>query len=244
MNPPGSACRTHHHDHHPVDQYACAANHTRGIRPCTIRDTHLVTCPGANCPGCAPKPAVHGYLCRHHYEQVEDALHHHRQLVRLLMVGERAQSPVSSASTIPGPRIPLAALRLDLDAIHRLWDGDGHEAAATWVISIPGAMQALRYARAVHTAQLRHPTEPRPVYAGRYRCPGCRELTVIIDPPAYVEADAIMRCIRCGWQQRDQDHIEAVRYLQALDKNPLEKRGRRKKPVDKELVRDLARALA
>lgn len=57
----------------------CITNGLDGVRPCTIRGSHLSTCDGRNthggeCAGCLPRPAETGILCRSCWERFNDAL--------------------------------------------------------------------------------------------------------------------------------------------------------------------------
>lgn len=237
----------------PVDEIACAANVTPGQPACTRRDEHLLSCEhqrDGECPGCMPRPAVHGYLCRRHYEHWERSftdLSRLRSLASELepsaprgasevvvkINGEdvrrrrwnmdsggaaRAVQATSSSSTTAGPRVPLSSLLLDLDALDRIWPGD--------VENPEGAVAALLWAREVHTAGRRHPTEPQRERLRRVRCASCNQAAVVIEPPEIAGGDSTLRCVSCGWQTRDQDHAEAAALTEALIRDPYQPRRR------------------
>lgn len=222
-----------------MDEIACAANWTPGQPPCTSRDAHLTTCGDAQCRGCQPRPAVHGYLCRGHYERWEStfaALDRLRGL--LLTIGNgRAVQATSSASTTAGPRVPLSALRLDLDALDRAPRGD--------VETADGAVAELLWSRQVWAAHRRHPTEPKRERLHRVRCASCNQVAVVTDPPTIAGGDTILRCVACGWQSQDQDHAEAAAYTEALVRDPYRpKRRLRQEPAGLERLIGVAKLAA
>lgn len=225
-----------------MDDIACAANWTDNHPACTSRDIHLTTCTDEQCTGCQPRPAVHGYLCRNHYERWEStfaALDRLRGL--LLTIGNgRAIQAASSASTTPGPRVPLSALRLDLDALDRQPRGD---------IETPdGAALELLWSRQVWAATRRHPTEPKRERLHRVRCASCAQVTVVLDPPTFAGGDNLLRCVSCGWATTDPDHTEAAAYTEALTRDPYRARrrtaDRRTEPHGLEALAAVARLAA
>lgn len=227
-----------------MDQIPCAVNRT-GIT-CTGRDQHLPTCDGADtgCSGCFPRAAEHGYLCRGHYERWERAFTALDRLRGLLLtIGNgRAIQATSSASTTAGPRVPLSALRLDLDALDRAPRGS--------VEDEDGVLLELQWVRTVEQTARRHPTEPKRERLHRVRCASCEQVSVVVDPPAIAGGDSTLRCVSCGWTTLDQDHAEAAAYTEALVRDPYRPRRRattRVQPAGLEAlagIARLARALA
>lgn len=214
-----SACRPHFRHLRSVDEIPCAVNRTG--TPCTRRDQHLTTCQhptDGTCTGCAPRPAVHGYLCRGHYERWERAFTTLDRLRGLLLtIGNgRAVQATSSASTTAGPRVPLSALRLDLDALDRAPRGN--------VEHPDGVLDEWGWVRAVEATARRHPTEPKPEKLHRVRCASCRQVAVVLEAPTTYLGDQILRCKRCGWTSADQDYAEAAAMTSALERNPYERR--------------------
>ena len=204
----GSPRVVHDLSHDPaVDDIPCAANH---LAPCLRRDDHLPTCPG-DCTGCTPRPAVRGYLCRRHYEQVERPWNAHARLAALadvLGIDARAIQPTWSASTIAGPRVPLSALQLDLDALARMDAGD--------VQTEESAGAAPLWGKAVFAAAARHPDQPRKERPHRLRCPTCRRQTAVVHPPEYAGGTQLIACQAedYSWFFTDPDFTEAVAHME------------------------------
>lgn len=217
-----------------MDEIACAANWTDGQPPCTSHGVHLTTCPDQDaCRGCQPRPAVHGYLCRNHYERWERAFATIDRLRGLLLtIGNgRAVTADSSSSTHAGPRVPLSALRLDLDALDRQPRGD--------VETPDGASLELLWIRHVNAAAHRHPTEPKRQSLHRVRCADCGQQAVVLDPPPIPGGEQTLRCIKCGWWTRDGEHTEAAAMTEALERDPYARTRR-----DRSAVARLLGALA
>jgi hypothetical protein len=214
---------------------------------CTRRGEHLETCPQNNdCTGCWPRTADHGHLCQRHYDRIDHALQTANRLETALAGVERAIRAHSSSSTVAGPRLPLTAWQMDLDAIvraRRAVDPD----LDVWVSTLQGAREALDFARLVHLAERRHPLEDRATEMRFVRCGGCLQRTVVLRPPDWYTGYRTLECTdpECGWSTNDEDHAEAGAYVEALvrDPYPQPKVTIPDQPIDLAQMQALARAL-
>ncbi len=221
--------------------------HTYCAAPnCTRRGEHLDTCTLDTCTGCWLRTADHGYLCQRHYDRVDHALQAAHRLESALAGVDRAVRAHSSSSTVAGPRLPLTAWQMDLDAIVRA-RGTTDPDLDDWVRTPQGAKQALDFARLVYAAELRHPLEDRATEMRFVRCGGCLQRTVLLRPPDWYTGHRTLECTdpQCGWATTDDDHADAGAFIEQLvrDPYPRPKITIPDGPIDREQMRALAKAL-
>jgi hypothetical protein len=193
-----------------TDTIECITNAIPKVRPCTIRDEHLPTCNDDTCGGCWPCPATRGYLCEDCWDRVDQALATADRLrIHLTGVDRAIQRDLHGTRTL-GPRLPLSTVALDLDAIAS-WQQHYRDDLLHWVSTQHGAEQAIRFARAVHTAAKAHPLEEKPHRLPRTRCPRCNRLTLAWQPPDHFLDLVHIRCLdtECAFEC-DQASFEAI----------------------------------
>lgn len=176
-----------------------------GIRPCTLRDVHRVTChdhPGwtvnpGTCTGCLPREASRGFLCRACYARVEDALLRWDQFARMLRGVDRAVTPE------PGPRssqqgwVPFPGTYLALDECERFLASRRGRRLEEWVSNEAGAADAIQFAHAAERAYRTHQVEEQAARLHRFRCQRCGQLATVRNPPMYDRARITVRCENC-----------------------------------------------
>lgn len=196
-------------------------------RGCGIPEEHLTTCNKSTCTGCWPREATHGFLCQNHYEQVDTAISTADRLRKELQGIERAIR-TESISAVAGPRVPLTAIRLDLEAIDR-WQNDvynerhqlvtrGYDGNLDrWISNPDGARRAAEFAREVRAADRAHPTQERPHKLRRTRCPECRQLSFVWYPPDEVASPVRVECHNpaCEKSVTRQTSIDTMAHIEA-----------------------------
>lgn len=178
-----------------------------GIRPCAEWDEHRITCrdhpgftdrPGA-CDGCLPAAAERGFLCAHHFEQVETTLDAWPTWRRLIIEMEgRAQGTAEGGGGQPLGYIGLPATMLEMDAIERhlsTWDGGRAE---LWVSTEDGARAGLLFAQAARRTADRLNLDGLPDRFERVRCPTCGLLSLQENPTREVGGVTVVECQHCG----------------------------------------------
>lgn len=187
--------------------------HTMPGRACTIRDTHTPDCNTDDCTGCRPREAHRGFLCVYCWERLEQTDADWGAFLRLTNGVARTVMPDTPARSLPGPRLPLTALELDLDAVARAVAGR-HEVLDVWVASEDGARQAVRFTRQARHVMRKHPTKETTSRITRTRCPACKQATLVYEPPQWEGADAQVVCLQCG-NTMDHTRFEQLASIEA-----------------------------
>ena len=211
-----------------TDTLTCVTNIMDDIPSCTVRDEHEDHCDGWEyryargphewtevatgrpCRGCVPRPAEHGMLCTACWRSLEGALRAAPPLVDLLSSYDRlVQQKGGGGST--EPTVPLAPTKLALDEIESYEGSRRGRPAEVWVANEAGAIDAVRFTRAVRAAKASFPDRESPTDVPRERCPECQMLALQIVPPTLV-GDPIR--VACGnptcRYEREQDVREAL----------------------------------
>lgn len=166
-----------------------------GIRPCTVRGVHRVTCqdhPGwtdnpGTCTGCLPREARVGFLCWPHHERVQAAYAAWPNFRAALEgVDRTVKLDNAGVRTSSEGYIPLPGTLLAIDECERLLASfpSGPRAFDMWISTPEGARDAVMFARAAEAAYRSHQIEEREAQLQRVRCPRCGQLTLIRQAPA------------------------------------------------------------
>lgn len=182
-----------------------------GIRPCTHRGLHRVSCPDhegwredlrpGTCSGCLPRAAERGFLCPSCWERVQAAHIAWGPFRRLVVETEgRAVSPDTGGikgSTPTGySNLPLTVLALDeCDRLLASMKGFTLDA---WVHTEVGARDAVMFAHAAEAAFRSLPVEAKPARVERVRCPHCGLLSPMGNPARYRNGVTSVVCRHCG----------------------------------------------
>lgn len=191
-----------------------------GIRPCTHRNQHRVTCadhdgwkaelrPG-KCTGCLPRKADRGFLCHHCYDHVEQAYADWPRFVKLAEATDgRAVAPDSDGirgSASDGySNLPLTVLAID--ECTRLLASFAGDSLDMWVSNENGARDAVQFAKAALTAYRTVEVEEqrRPIPA--VRCNHCGYRALMWQPTPFIGGHVEVECQNCG-HVIDQDRLE------------------------------------
>ena len=189
-----------------------------GIRPCTHRGEHKITChdhPGytrnpGTCTGCLPRRADRGYLCARCYDQVEAAYTKWDTFAALLAeVGDRAVSPAADGIRASGAsgyaNLPLTTLALD--ECQRLLASFAHRTLEEWVSTEHGARDAVQFAKAANSAYRSLEVEERPHPIERVRCTSCGYLSLVWQPTRFLGDHVTVECSNCG-HSLDQERLD------------------------------------
>lgn len=173
-----------------------------GIRPCTHKGLHKVTCadhPGFDdnpgvCGGCFPRLADRGFLCQHCFARVEAAYMKWDRFARVISQLDRAvQRDNSGVRTQPNGYVPLPGTALAIDECESYLRSFTHSLEA-WVSSEVGARDAVKFASAAESAYRTHEIEEQPTKLRRVRCADCRELSFVRVPPAFALEPITVTC--------------------------------------------------
>lgn len=193
-----------------------------GIRPCTVRGVHRVTCPDhegwearlrpGTCGGCLPREANHGFLCRGHFERVQSAYARWGTFRAALDGVDRAVSVDTAgvAGTSVG-WVPLPGTLLAIDECERYLASmpDGPHGFDMWISTEEGARDAVLFAAAAERAYRSHQIEEREQGLRRVRCPKCGQLALVRLAPVFELDPVIVSCDNCQHEIRegDQAHL-------------------------------------
>lgn len=187
-----------------------------GIRPCTIRKEHRVVCESETCTGCLPRPAVRGFLCAKHFDDVEHAYARWDDFARLIsLVGDRAVKQDGSGRTSSATGyVPIPAVKLAMDECNRFLASSyalPRFTLTAWVSTSAGARDAIQFAKAAENAYTTHEVRERERPIDRKRCPHCNQLTLLWRPPRYERDNVDVVCMNeeCG-RLLDQSTFEAI----------------------------------
>lgn len=222
----------------------CVTNElTDEMRPCTRKGEHLTTCDdyeytynakhrrdeqtGRLCKGCAPREAKVGMLCYPCFEKVEQAFTDwtpwfQNTIAEVDRLVQRDNGGIRSSAF---GHIPLPGTMLAIDEIKSFlkeFDGD----IERWVSSYFGAVDAIHFSRAVPAARRTHQVEEKAYRIARTRCPDCKQLSLVWNPPAKQGADVTVKCQndKCG-HEINQDVYEVLKLgktPEIADSEPLE----------------------
>lgn len=182
-----------------------------GIRPCTHRGQHRVTCPDhegwredlrpGECWGCLPRSADRGFLCHACYDRVDDAYMRWRDFARLVLETDgRAVSADGGGIKGPTPdgytNLPLTVLALD--ECTRLLRSQAGRTLDAWVHTEDGARDAIMFAHAAHRAYRSLEVEKRELQLERVRCPHCGLLSLSANPTRSAHGVTVVECQHCG----------------------------------------------
>jgi|GEM_PF-1364297 len=185
-----------------------------GIRPCTHRGQHRVTCldhegwaasirPG-ECGGCLPRSADRGYLCQWCYEKVDVAYIRWNDFARLVRETEgRAVTADNGgiASSTPDGYTNLPLTVLALDECERLLRSQAGRTLDAWVHTEDGARDAIMFAHAAERAYRSLEVEtPRATLIVREECPNCEQISIRGNLTRERGASTIINCEWCGHQ--------------------------------------------
>jgi hypothetical protein len=174
------------------------------------------------CKGCMPRQAEHGLLCWDCWEKTTEALRIATDMVTHLRSVERAQQqdnagirtsqdgriPLPTSWLMademimllgcPAPGFPSTADVEEVDAITRYWV-DGID-LASWVSSVHGAEDAVRFYLAIQHAMAQHPMKEYEHQVKTVRCYKCRQLTLWWMPPLMFEdaVQVVCKNKKCG----------------------------------------------
>jgi hypothetical protein len=184
-----------------------------GIRPCTHRGQHRVTCldhegwaasirPG-ECNGCLPRSADRGYLCQWCYEKLDAAHLKWRTFAQLVLETDgRAVSADGGGikgSTPDGyTNLPLTVLALD--ECTRLLRSQAGLTLDAWVHTEAGARDAIMFAHAAERAYRSLEVEERELQLERVRCPKCDQFALWAggNQTRKVHGATVVTCGNCG----------------------------------------------
>jgi DNA-directed RNA polymerase subunit RPC12/RpoP len=188
----------------------CITNQLDDFRPCVERDTHFTHALGvdepdpvraarirewhlAECAGCLPRHAEVGFLCRPCAHRVDTALRAYDPFRKALAGVDRAVQTESVTRGRPGSQLPIPPVPLsfeEIDSYRRTFGGS----LDVWAATEAGAADAVRYARAMRTAERAHPTEERSHAIRITRCPRCNHRTLVWHPPTRFLGEVVVRC--------------------------------------------------
>lgn len=183
--------------------------HLPGIRPCTMRGAHRITCPDHEgwredlrpglCSGCLPRKADTGYLCARCFDRVSDAHFRWRDFARLVIETDgRAVSPEGGKGAEPAGYSNLPLTFLTLDECERLLKSLHGLTLTTWVHTEQGARDAIQFAHAAERAYRSLEVEKRELQLERVRCPHCGQLSLGANPTREHRGHTLIECQNCG----------------------------------------------
>lgn len=197
------------------------------FRPCTIRDEHYLDYPDMDthlrhCNGCKPRQARVGMVCNSCYARIEEAVALAGPWFDMLKGVDHAVRRDAVGGRKQGPGVPIAPVPLTFDEIesyYRSFTGT----AERWVASRQGAEDAVRFARAMHSAVKNHPTAETAHKIRRTRCQGCEQLTLVWNPPQFFGGFVLVKCKdpECGWEA-DQTSFEKIADIEKPEKTKKE----------------------
>lgn len=205
----------------------CVTNSMSDFRSCTHKDAHTPQCDGnayawsesrnrdettgRTCKGCRPREARVGFLCLSDYEKAQNALIDWAEFEpKIMQAGDRAVQRDNGG--IAGQQVgyvPLPGTVLAVDEI-RSYFKSFNGRLEYWVATQRGAMDAVRFARAVSSAIRTHAVEERAIKLNRLRCPNCGTLTMIRNPPALAHSDITVTCQNAACRKTIREHETTV----------------------------------
>ncbi|WP_349862629.1 hypothetical protein [Leifsonia sp. WHRI 6310E] len=215
----------------------CITNQMDDARSCTIFGQHTVLCDGNRyrwnerrgewdvagpCTGCLPRLARVGLLCAACFERVQYAFAEWtpEREAMLGSIARAVQRDTGGRTSGPEGYVPIPATILAVNEIGSYlgtFPGD----IELWVTSPRGAMDAIRFARAVPEVLRTHELEEKAHKIRRTRCPECRQLTMVWTPPATPSAPVRVVCSNpeCDGELQ-QDSFEKVAAIEDPERTP------------------------
>lgn len=197
----------------------CITGSMRDFRGCVIRDEHYLDQPDMDahlrqCNGCKPRQANVGMVCGPCFGRIEEAIVAAGPWFEMLEGVEHAVRRDTSGGARHQPNVPLAPVPLAFDEVlsyYRSFTGT----AERWVASRKGAEDAVRFARAMHSAAKNHPTAETAHKIRRTRCQKCEQLTLVWHPPQYFGGHVRVMCSNpeCKWEV-DQTSFEKIAQIE------------------------------
>lgn len=193
----------------------CATWRTPGFTKCVVPGKHVNDdLDHSECLGCLPAVAEPGSkLCRACLTVLEQVVASWSTWFAVLGDEVRAFTPESSGRSQPGPRLPLSPMQVEIAVVRQL-DTRAGKPVPMWASTEPGAMDALRFRRAASSAMRAHPVKEQAHKLPRTRCPKCKTLSMIYQPPAVPGSDAMVKCVLCGYTL-DGEHYEKLAAIEA-----------------------------
>jgi hypothetical protein len=202
-----------------------------GMRPCTVRDEHKITCPDRDvnralashvhgeapdptCGGCLPRLAHRGYLCQGCFARLESVYAGWERFARTIQGVDRAvQRDNAGVRTRPEGHIPIPLTSLSVDECWGFLASFTQRSLDEWVSTPAGAADAVQFTRAAQRAYRDHPVEEAETELRRVRCPSCKQLTLTRRPPATDGQLVTVKCqnTACGHTIREGE--EALSYV-------------------------------
>jgi len=210
----------------------CVTNSMGDFRSCCIRGEHTLNCDGREyawneargreettgklCKGCRPREARIGHLCLACWEHVEQALSAWPMFeMRIDGVSRAVQRDNGGISGQSIGYVPIPGTVLALDEVRSYYTLIGN--ADQWVNTVEGAMDARRFARALEAAMRTHPAEERAHKLRRLRCPSCKTLTFVWNPPERLHGDITVTCQNPGCGKAIHEHDRDPSGTEKLD---------------------------
>ena len=201
----------------------CITNTMHDFRSCTHKDAHTPNCDGKRyawnekrnrdeytgkpCTGCRPREARIGYLCLADHEKAQNALIEWSEFEPKIAAAE-GRAVQRDNGGIAGQQIgyvPLPGTMLAVEEIHSyLKSFPGR--LDYWVATQKGAMDAVRFARAVSSAIRTHAVEEKSIKLNRLRCPDCGTLSMIRNPPMIPNSDITVTCHNASCRKTIREH--------------------------------------
>jgi hypothetical protein len=205
-----------------------------GIRPCTHRDQHRITCPDRDvnralhahehgyepehtCGGCLPRKADVGFLCRYCFDRLEATWSKWERFAAMLPeAGNRAVvRDTGGRGSTPAGYVPYPGTYLAYDECRSFLASRRTRPLREWVSNEAGARDAVQFARAADTAYRTHEVEERPHRIRRVRCPECGQLSLVWNPTPLFGGHVTVTCQNedCG-RQLDQGRFEQIAEIE------------------------------
>jgi len=201
------------------NQLTCITNSLPDFRGCTIHDEHYADYGdleehARHCDGCIQRPARVGLVCGPCYNRIEDALQAAGPWFQMLEGVDTAIKRDAVRGGEPGGGVPIAPVPLtfeEVESYHRSFTGT----AERWVADRHGAIDAVRFARAMSAAARNHPTAETAHRIKRTRCPLCERLTLVWNPPQYFGGHVVVACANqeCAFEA-DQASYETIAAIE------------------------------
>jgi hypothetical protein len=213
----------------------CVTNDMTEIRSCTVKGEHQSNCDGfayrwnadrerdeytgRECRGCLPREARHGHLCLDCFMRWESAEAGYPSLSRALLGVDRAvQRDNGGVASSTLGYVPLSGIALMFDEL------ESYHRGAT-PNTLPGARNAVLFARAYEAAVKSYPIEERAHRIERTRCPRCNHLNLVWNPTRSEGGEVIVKCSNpecSGEFNQSQLEVETMRQVHKVETPLLE----------------------
>lgn len=223
-----------------MTEHPCVTTLEPELRSCLIASQHEDGCDGLeyrwnqaeqdewstglDCPGCRPRVAIHGFVCGGCYKRIMSAMEALGPWMSAVAGIERTVTPERGSGGALG-FVPIPALQLDLDALHRLVGARMPRDVATWVSTRAGAVDAVQAASLIQSTMMRHPVRVEQENLDRNRCPKCERLTLVKVPPAAKGGAEIVKCRDWACDYRADDYEVDLIVFRERDQTRTEARA-------------------